>query len=159
MSDVLVPVSLTSFAVRPRSVYRFYATARTDGSPLQTAEAWRALTQSGFGRDLQLWPSGQPSDWPGEDVPPLRAGQLVLRGQGTYGGEKIATVVHLPSGPTLQIWSVWEHVDASSGQELRSRGGGSGSRSASVGVALIGLLGLAFAASTSSPRRRRRRPS
>lgn len=148
--DVPVSVSLTSFAVRPRGTYRFYATARADGVPLQTAEIWRALTQVGFGRDLQLWPSGQPSDWPGEDVPPVRAGQIVVRGQGTYVGNQLSTVVHLPSGPTLQIWSVWDHTDSGSGGDVEGK-----SAAAPLGLLLLGLLGLAIA----SPGRRRKRAS
>ena len=151
--DVPVSVSLTSFAVRPRGMYRFYATARTEGAPVQTAEIWRALTQVGFGRDLQLWPSGQPSDWPGEDVPPVRAGQVVVRGQGTYAGNQLSTVVHLPSGPTLQIWSVWEHTDAGSGEDSRHAEGAS--VAAPLGLLILGLLGLAF----SSPGRKRKRVS
>jgi hypothetical protein len=159
--DVPVSVSLTSFAVRPRGTYRFYATARTEGAPLQTAEIWRALTQVGFGRDLQLWPSGQPSDWPGEDVPPVRAGQIVVRGQGSYTGNQLSTVVHLPSGPTLQIWSVWEHTDAASGQEGLPKGL---SAAAPVGLLLLGLLLLGRrerrqpAAPSSAARSRRRSP-
>jgi hypothetical protein len=151
--DLPVSVSLTSFAVRPRGAYRFYATARTEGAQLPAAEIWRALTQVGFGRDLQLWPSGQPSDWPGEDVPPVRAGQIVVRGQGTYTGNQLSTVVHLPSGPTLQIWNVWEHTDAGSGEASRPADGGSAA--APLGLLLLGLLGLAFA----SPGRKRKRAS
>ena len=148
MSDWRVPASLTSFAVTPRATCRFYATVRTEGAALPTPEVWRALTLAGFGSDLQLWPSGQPSDWPVEDVPPLRAGQVVLRGQGTYGGNSLPTVVHLPSGPTLQIWNVWEHSEAATGELLgESRG------AAPLGLLLLGLLGLAVGA----PRARGRR--
>src|SRR5271167_1149829 len=112
MPDHLIAASLTSFAVRPRAVYRFYATARTDGTPVPMAEIWQALSIVGFGRDLQLWLTVRPSDWPSEDVPPLRGNQMVVRGQGTFVSDRLSTVVHLPSGVTLQIWSVWDHEDA-----------------------------------------------
>jgi hypothetical protein len=151
MSDRFVPVGLVSFAVRPRAVYRFYATVRADGAVLPMAEVWRALTLSGFAPDLQLWPSGQPSDWPTEDAPPLRSGQRIVRGQGTFCSDRLSTVVHLPSGLTLQIWNVWEHQDAATGEE--SGFGGALGSAAPLGLLLLGLVGLAM----SSPSRKRKR--
>jgi hypothetical protein len=150
VSDRIVRASLTSFAVRPQSTFRFYATSRTDGAPLPAAEVWRALSSSGFGRDLQLWPSGAPADWPSEDVPPLSEGQVAVRGQGTYSGSRMPTVIVLASGLTLQIWSVWEHADAASGQDLHLAEGFSAA--APLGLLLLGLVGLAVAA----PRRGRK---
>lgn len=152
MADFPVPVGLVSFSVRPRAVYRFYATARADGAPMPMAEVWRSLTLAGFGHDLQLWPSGQPSDWPSEDVPPLRPGQLIVRGQGTFSGDKLSTVVHLPSGLTLQIWSIWDHVDAGSGEGPPLREGLGAA--VPLGLLFLGLLGLAAA---SPPSRKRKK--
>ena len=167
MPDRPVSASLTSFAVRPQAVLRFYATVRADETVVPMAEIWQSLTLAGFGRDLHLWLSVRPSDWPSEDVPPVRGGQIVVRGQGTFLGDRLSTVVSVWASTatamrtrscrvTLQIWSVWDHADAGEGASGDDLPGAGARRGASpLLLLLLGLVGLAVASPVRGRRGRR----
>ena len=138
---------LLTFSVRPKRLYRFYATVRPSGAEAAVPEVWRALADCGFGQDLQLWHTGRPADWPSEDVPAIRVGEKIFRGEGRALASALPTIVLLPSGPALQLWSVWEHTGsgrARAGQAPPPLAEGF-MAVAPLGLLVLGLFGLAVA--------------
>jgi hypothetical protein len=92
---------------------------------------------------VHLWPAGRPADWPPEDVPPLSGDEIVMRGEGSFGGSKIPSAIALPGGGSAVIWNLWDHADKAAGAQT-----GQAFTAASAGpvlplLALLALMGIA----------------